>query len=165
MSERGSDVRIERTKGGTMYSTLLWATDGSPESDLALTQARELLSPGGRLVAFHCDQRFMVGRSAGAPIVADELDRRRRVVDQVDDLRTAGVNVELYLETTNRSAPHEIAVVADEVGADANVCGTRGLGGLTGLLNGSVAAGLLRYATVPVIVVPAKSAEREAVTS
>ena len=148
-----------------MYSTLLWATDGSPESDLALTEARELLAPGGRLVAFHCDQRFMAGRSAGSPVLADELDRRRHVLDQVRELRTAGVNAELYVETTNRSAPHEIAAVADELLAEAIVCGTRGRSGLSGFLSGSVAADLLRHATVPVIVVPAKSAEREAVTS
>ena len=46
------------------------------------------------------------------------------------------------------------------MGADAIVCGTRGLGGIHGLLTGSVAADLLRRATVPVIVVPAKAKNR-----
>ena len=73
-----------------MYTTLLWATDGSPEADLALSEALELLTPGGRIIAFHCDQRFIGGRSGGAPVLADELDRRRRVEKQVEELRSGG---------------------------------------------------------------------------
>ena len=83
-----------------MYTTLLWATDGSPEADLALSEALELLTPGGRIIAFHCDQRFIGGRSGGAPVLADELDRRRRVEKQVEELRSGGVDAELFVETT-----------------------------------------------------------------
>ena len=141
-----------------MYTTLLWATDGSAEADLALSEALELLAPGGRLVAFHCDQRFMGGRSAGAPVLADEFDRLRHIEEQVEALQATGIDAEIDVETTHHGTPREIAEVADHTGADAIVCGTRGLGGLFGLLTGSVAADLLRRATVPVIVVPAKAA-------
>ena len=143
-----------------MYTTLLWATDGSAEADLALSEALELLAPGGRLVAFHCDQRFMGGRTAGVPVLADEFDRRRHIEAQVKGLQETGIDAEIEVEITNHGTPREIAAVADHVGADAIVCGTRGLGGLFGLLTGSVAADLLRRATVPVIVVPAKAADR-----
>lgn len=143
-----------------MYTTLLWATDGSPEADLALSEAVELLAPGGRLIAFHCDQRFMAGRTAGAPVLADEFDRRRHIEEQVAELRGQGIDAEIDVETTSHGTPREIADVADQVGAEAIVCGTRGLGGLAGLLTGSVAADLLRKATVPVIVVPAKAARK-----
>lgn len=146
-----------------MYTTLLWATDGSPESDLALVEGTSLLTPGGQMVAFHCDQRFMGGRSGGAPLLADDLDRRRHVRCQVEQLRTDGIDARFYVETTTRATPAAIADAAEDVGADAIVCGTRGLGGLQGLLSGSVAADLLRRATVPVIVVPAKAADRAAV--
>jgi nucleotide-binding universal stress UspA family protein len=40
------------------------------------------------------------------------------------------------------------------MGVDAIVCGTRGLHGVTALMNGSVAARVLKRATVPVVVVP-----------
>ena len=49
-----------------MYETVLWATDGSPLADGALRVALELLEPGGRLIAFHCDERFLGGRRVGA---------------------------------------------------------------------------------------------------
>ena len=145
-----------------MYTTLLWATDGSPEADLAQCEALELLAPAGRLVAFHCDQRFMGNRSGGAPVIADETDRRRHIERQVERLQAAGIDAEMYVETTSRATPRQIAAVAEQVAADAIVCGTRGLGGFFGLLTGSVAADLLRRATVPVIVVPAKSARPQA---
>ena len=141
-----------------MYTTLLWATDGSPEADLALSEALELLAPGGRLVAFHCDQRFWRDRAAGAPVLADEFDRRRHIEEQVDELRAAGIDADIDIEVTEHGTPREIAAVAAHAGADAIVCGTRGLGGPFGLLTGSVAADLLRLATVPVIVVPARTA-------
>ena len=145
-----------------MYTTLLWATDGSPEADLALAEALELLAPGGRLVAFHCDQRFMGGRAPSAPVLADEFDRRRHIEEQVDELHAAGIDATLESEITEHGTPREIGAVADHAGADAIVCGTRGLGGPFGLLTGSVAADLLREASVPVIVVPAKAARRVA---
>ena len=75
-------------------------------------------------------------------------------------LQAAGIDAEVEFEITHHGTPREIADVADHVGADAIVCGTRGLGGLFGLLTGSVAADLLRKATVPVIVVPAKVASK-----
>jgi nucleotide-binding universal stress UspA family protein len=143
-----------------MYTTLLWATDGSPEADLALSEALELLAPGGRLVAFHCDQRFWRDRAAGAPVLADEFDRRRHIEEQVEELRAAGIDAEVDVETAYHGTPREIGAVADHAGADAIVCGTHGVGGPFGLLTGSVAADLLRRATVPVIVVPARTARK-----
>ena len=143
-----------------MYTTLLWATDGSPEADGALATARELLSPGGRMIAFHCDQHLMSGRNIGASVAADEAERLRHIEHQVHDLQADGVDAKLFVETTSRIAPNEIAHAAQRVGAEAIVCGTRGIRGLRGFLNGSVAAELLRRATVPIIVVPSQSAER-----
>ena len=137
-----------------MYATLLWATDGSAEADAALTEARSLLQPGGRIVAFHCDQRFVGGRMGGAPLLADETDRRAKIRSQVDQLNAEGVDTELLVETTHHTTSRSIVRVADEVGADAIVCGTRGFGGLHRALAGSVSAELIHYAHVPVIIVP-----------
>ena len=103
--------------------------------------------------------------TAGTPCWRTKFDRRRHIEEQVEELQSAGIDAELDIETTNHGTPREIAAVADHVGADAIVCGTRGLGGLFGLLTGSVAADLLREATVPVIVVPAKAAGRVPITA
>jgi nucleotide-binding universal stress UspA family protein len=137
-----------------MYTSILWATDASPEADEALCEALDLLEPGGKLVAVHCDQRFVGGRVGGVSILPDELDRRHHIGQQVEELRNRGIVVEERIETTHTDPAHEIAKVAEELDVELIVCGTRSLHGLPALLNGSVAAHLLKYAPVPVVVVP-----------
>lgn len=140
-----------------MYATLLWATDGSAEADLALAEAQGLLEPGGRIVAFHCDQRFTGGRVGGAPLLADETDRKAKIRSQIDELSESGVDAELLIETTHQATPRAIVRAAGEIGADAIICGTRGFGGLRRAMAGSVSAELIHYSHVPVIVVPMPS--------
>ena len=137
-----------------MFKTLLWATDGSPEAEAAVQFAIPLLDPGGHIVAFHCDQRLVGPRVAGGPVLPDEADRRARIEAQVESLRKEGVDAELRI-TSSRSEPAaEFNAAAADAHVDAIVCGTRSLHGLTGLLNGSVSARVLRHASVPVLVVP-----------
>ena len=140
-----------------MYSSILWATDGSPEADGALQQALELLEPGGTLVALHCNQLLAGGRSNGAPVEIDEPERQHQIKEQVDDLRLSGVAVKYLVQSTHHDPSREIPAMAAELDVDAIVCGTRGAHGLDAVLNASVAARILRRATVPVIVVPARA--------
>ncbi len=137
-----------------MYATVLWATDGSIEADLALAEARRLLTHDGHIVAFHCDQRFSGGRLGGAPLLADATDRRAKIRSQVDRLNADGVHAELLMVSTNHATSREIVRVATHVGADAIVCGTRGFGGFHRAIAGSVSAELIHYSHIPVIVVP-----------
>jgi nucleotide-binding universal stress UspA family protein len=137
-----------------MYTTLLWATDGSDCAERALGEALRLLEPGGRLVAFHCDQRFVGGRVGGVPVLADEDERRLMIRERVEQLVAEGIDASLIVTTTHRSTPHAIVGAAEEVGAEAIVCGTRGLGGVQGALLGSVSRELLHHAHVPVVTVP-----------
>ena len=143
-----------------MYERILWATDASPISDGALVEARKLLRPGGRLVAFHCDERFAAGRSAGAPLLVDETDRRSKLAMQLDELHAAGIDAELIVESTHHDVAGEIARVAEQQNVDAIVCGTRGFGIIGGVLAGSVAMRLPHLAGCPVIVVSEQAAER-----
>ena len=138
-----------------MFKTLLWATDGSPEAEAAVQFALPLLDDDGHLVAFHCDQRLSGPRVAGEPVLPDELERRERIEAQVEAIRRTGVDAELRIATSRSEPAAEINAAAADVEVDAIVCGTRGLHGLPGLLNGSVSARVLRHARVPVIVVPA----------
>lgn len=146
-----------------MYENVLWATDGSEVADGALREAIRLLEPGGRLIAFHSDERFLGGRSGGLPVLPDEYDRRTKIRAQVDQLKSDGISAELVIEPTHHNAATEIAHAAETYGADAIVCGSRGLGAVAGAIAGSVAMRLPHVATCPVIVVSEKAAQRAAV--
>ncbi len=143
-----------------MYETVLWATDASPIADGALAEAVRLMKPGGRLIAFHCDERFTGGRSGGAPLLADETDRHVKLRAQIEQLLADGLNVELVVKTTHDATAGEIAKAAEVHDVDAIVCGTRGLGVVAGTVAGSVAMRLPHLASCPVIVVSEKAAER-----
>lgn len=143
-----------------MYEIVLWATDASPVSDGALVEAVKLLQSGGRLIAFHCDERFLGGRSGGMPVLADESDRRKVLVRQVEQLKADGIDVELIVETTHHNTAGEIAKAAEVYNADVIVCGTRGFGVVAGAVAGSVAMRLPHLASCPVIVVSEKAAAR-----
>jgi len=143
-----------------MYEIVLWATDASPIADGALAEALRLLQPGGHLIAFHCDERFLGGRAAGLPVLADEADRREKLVAQVEQLKADGIDAELVVESTRHSMAGEIAKAADAHDADVIVCGTRGFGVVAGAVAGSVAMRLPHLASCPVIVVSERAAER-----
>ena len=147
-----------------MYSTILWATDASAESDAALQVAVDLLEPDGTLYAFHCDQRFLGGRMSGAPVLPDEDDRRRHIDAQVHELRATGIDAQERFELTHHDPAHEIARLAGELQVEVIVCGTRALHGL-GSIGGSTASRLLKQAPVPVIVVPPRAHTRELATT
>jgi nucleotide-binding universal stress UspA family protein len=148
-----------------MYETVLWATDASPVADGALKVAVELLQPGGRLIAFHCDERFHGGRSGGLPVLADEFDRIAKLEGQIEELREEGIDAKLLVETTHRNTAGEIARTAETCRADAIVCGTRGFGVVAGAVAGSVAMRLPHVASCPVVVVSEKAMERSAVAT
>jgi nucleotide-binding universal stress UspA family protein len=140
-----------------MFKTIAWATDGSELADQALEHVRKLAEiHGSRIVAVHANE-VIVGRAAGAPVLADESDIREKLASQVEELRKAGFDAELEIRT---GSPHVATLVehaADEAGADLIVVGTHGRGPVTGVLMGSVARGLCHTAHRPVLVVPPAS--------
>jgi nucleotide-binding universal stress UspA family protein len=144
----------DRRERRAMYTKLLWATDASDGAEAALQEGLRLLAPGGKLIAFHSDQRFAGGRAGGLPVLADEDERQRRLQARVDELIADGIDAELVIGVTHHSPAHGIVEAAEEAGVDAIVCGTRGLGGVHGALLGSVSKELLHHAHVPVVVVP-----------
>lgn len=148
-----------------MYETVLWATDVSPVADGALEVALDMLEPDGRLIAFHCDERFYGGRAGGLPLAADEPERRVKLHAQVNALRENGVDVKLLIETTHRNIAAEIARTAEACDADIIVCGTRGFGIVAGTVAGSVALRLPHVASCPVVVVSEKAQKRAAVAT
>jgi len=136
-----------------MYETIVWATDGSDGADVALGEALRLAElTGGRIVAVHCDQRLL-GRGAAWPALADEDDRRIKIRRQVAELRAEGVDVELIARKSHHEAADVVAAIAAEAGAELIVCGTRGLGALSGAFLGSFTFRLLHVAPCPVLAV------------
>lgn len=137
-----------------MYDTVIWATDGSEGAEVALDEALRLARlSGGELVAVHCDRRLS-GRAAGWPALGDEAERRERIEEQVERLRSEeGLEVGLVVLRSQRQPADVVAEVAAERGADVVVCGTRGLGGISGAVVGSFTQRLLHVAPCPVLAV------------
>ena len=148
-----------------MYKRILVAVDGSDTSQLALQEAVKLTrESGGQLRIVH---------------VVDEVtfDLYQEVVDPGEiqkaitksgeailskaqtAVRAAGVTAEtrlLEIEKLGRRVPDMIAQEADAWPADLIVIGTHGRRGFSHLLMGSVAEGVVRIATKPVLLIRGK---------
>ena len=136
-----------------MYETIIWATDGSDAADVALDEALHLRElSGGRIVAVHCNQR-LTGRAAPWPALPDEDELRTKVRRQVDELQHEGIDVDLVVRESHRDAADVVATIADELGGDVIVCGTRGVSGWGGTFVGSFTRRLLQLAPCPVLAV------------
>jgi nucleotide-binding universal stress UspA family protein len=146
---------IGSTGGFTVFNTIVWASDGSPNAERALSVAKALTRESrASLVTVHVVQRFASQR--GLAVHADEEIVEARLKEVVDGLSAEGFDATLKIVNhIGPQAAHEIADVADQVGADLIVVGTRGYGPIAGLVLGSVTLRLLHVAACPVLAVPA----------
>jgi nucleotide-binding universal stress UspA family protein len=137
-----------------VFKTIVVALDGSPHAERALGVARDLAKEsGGSVEAVHV-REIAVVRGGAQTTHADEPEVERRVREQVDGLTHAGIKANLHVLSSTGAPAHQISDVADEVGADLIVVGTRGHGSVAGLLLGSVTQRLLHLANCPVLAVP-----------
>jgi nucleotide-binding universal stress UspA family protein len=144
-----------------MFKTVIWATDGSEAADASLPYAKEIVS-GGALVVVHCKE-LLTGRGGSYPVLADDDELQAKISEQVETLRGEGLDVSLRLASSHASgAAHVIADVANEIGADAIVVGTRGHATISGLLLGSVTHRLLHIAPCAVLAVPSRVVRHDA---
>jgi nucleotide-binding universal stress UspA family protein len=140
-----------------MYQTIIWATDGSEGAESALEEALSLAHlSGGHLIAVHCDQRFN-GRAGGWPGRVDEEDLRTKIRRKVDELKADDIDIDVVIRRSRQEAADTIAAAAAELDADIIVCGTRGLGALSGAFLGSFTQRLLHIAPCPVLAVGPRS--------
>lgn len=139
-----------------MFETIVWATDGSEIASESLPALTELaLEHGSSIVAVHVNQRFRGGRFGGGPLLADEDDLVAKITQQVADLREAGIEATLQVETSDKhNVAALVAEAAKELDADLIVAGTHGRSAAASTVLGSVAKGLLTEARCPVLVVP-----------
>ncbi len=139
-----------------MFKRIVCASDGSENADRALRYARSLASRNGTtLTVVYVSEYYVSHFAAGIPIHADEEEVRARLREAVAELSHDGIDATLKLVTHRGAQPaHEIADLAEDLGADLIVVGTRGHEPLTGLLLGSVTQRLLHLAQCPVLAVP-----------
>jgi nucleotide-binding universal stress UspA family protein len=147
--------------------------DGSPDAKAAIEQAGELLDghPATVLTVWEPFLEVLArtpaafGMPAGIGNV-DEIDNaNRKAAEQLaqegaDFANHAGLNAQPRVCARVSSVANAILGDADEVGASAIVMGSRGLGGLSSLLVGSVSHAVIQHADRAVIVVPSPQVSR-----
>jgi nucleotide-binding universal stress UspA family protein len=136
---------------------ILLATDGSPHAELAAMKAVDLAqSTGARLHV------VAVGRTFPAAVYdvyieAGREDLRREAQEildqQVRKIEEAGGTVAIAHLKLDERRDEAIVHLAEEIGADLIVIGSRGFGGLKRALLGNVADSVVRHAHCPVLVV------------
>ena len=129
---------------------ILLATDGSDKAELAATAAAELAkSTASELQVAHVAAQYPYARAAG-----EELpDVAQQVLDeQVSRLQQAGVTV---AEAHVRVGPPAAVIVAlaEHMGAQLIIMGSRGMGGIRRALMGSVSDSVVSHAHCAVMVV------------
>lgn len=141
---------------------ILLATDGSEEADLAAKAAADLAGePGSELHVVAVGPEYplyMLPDNTGRfQEVFEEGKRQTREVldEQVRKIEASGARVEKAHQRSGRP-DREILALADELGADMVVVGSRGLGGLRRALMGSVSTSVVRHAHCPVLVIREK---------
>lgn len=146
-----------------MFKTIVWATDGSQSADKALPNVRSLAQESGAaVVVVHAVETFISSYSAYLPIYGDEDDIKAKIERQVEDLRSAGIDVSTIIHAGGIRPAHLIAEAARDTKADVIVVGTRGHTPLGGLMLGSVTQRLLHIAPCPVLAIPVSVSQSDA---
>lgn len=147
-----------------MYSRILVAVDGSPHSEHALRHATALAK--GLAASLRIVHVIDMGWLPIGPELAIDIEpfaRARRTAGERtlalarEDTRAAGLEAETSLIETVRPTQRTADAIAEEAVtwfADLVVVGTHGRSGVERLLLGSVAEGVARLSSAPVLLVP-----------
>ena len=140
------------------FNTIVVAVDFSENSELAVASALDLAKQYGSTLhvvhAFELVTPLVSPYQVAIPDLYLEDSRdvaRKRLEEVVAKLTSEGIAVEKHL--TEAPAAPALARIAEEVGADLIVMGTRGVTGLKHLVLGSVAERTLRLAPCSVLTV------------
>lgn len=140
------------------YTNVLVAYDGSDASDKALDSAVQLakLNPGTKLEVLHVFQipAFMIGEAfvTAPPEVSEEQYAYSDKVTAKARDKVGGIPG-AQVVTKQGPAAKVILEEAEEIGADLILIGSRGLGGLSEFVLGSVSHNVVQHARIPVLVV------------
>ncbi len=141
-----------------MFTSIVWATDGSEYAQSALSLVTELAQAGDQNASITIAHVVETGHGAGAvflPRRAEETEIVNQLKQSAGELERSGFSVSLKVVDEAGTRPaYEIADIARTANADLIVAGRRGLSPIGGLLLGSVTHRLLQIAPCPVLVVP-----------
>jgi nucleotide-binding universal stress UspA family protein len=140
-------------------TTILLATDGSKEAQLAATTAADLTEKtNSELHVVTVGPDYPLYELPEHPAEFEDVLRKNRreakemLEQQVKQMEAAGVTInEIHLREGR--AAEEIVQVAEEIGAGLIVMGSRGYGRLRRALLGSVSDAVVRHAHCPVTIV------------
>jgi len=148
-----------------MYKQILVAVDGSETSNLALREAIKLAKDQKaklRLIHVVDETPAYLMMDAEAPYLVADLQKALQAVGQkvlstcADVVREAGIEADTTLKTAKAIGQRiyeEIEEEATRWPADLIVIGTHGRRGFRRLILGSVAEGVTRIATKPVLLI------------
>ena len=143
-----------------MYQRILVPVDGSETSDKALQEALKLVAgQPAQLLLLHVveDMQFLdaEGYVNYAELRELTLNMGKRMLDKAAEIATqAGITADSKLvEAAGERIANVITAEAKDWPADLVVIGTHGRSGFSHLLFGSVAEGVVRGASVPVLLV------------
>jgi nucleotide-binding universal stress UspA family protein len=141
-------------------TTILLATDGSKDAELARTTAVDMATTtDSELHVVTVAPRYP-SVDVNIPQVVEQLRTQAEKVleEQVEKIQQAGGKVaQRHLKIVDpigeRHRAQQIVRVAEEIGAGLIVMGSRGRGGVRRALMGSVSDSVVRHAHCPVLVV------------
>ena len=145
-----------------MYRNILVTVDGSHTSEIALREAAKLAKEAdGKLRIVHVVETVNFNVDSQFPDPKEIWDAMRKSGETIlaraqAAAREAGVDGEarlLEIDTLGRRVPEMIAEEAQTWPADLIVIGTHGRKGISHLFLGSVAEGVVRVATKPVLLI------------
>ena len=142
-----------------MRQEIAVGVDGPPAAESTLAFAfEEAALRGARLRAVHVWSDPGTGLAGMTPLVYDPEqiagEQTRRLNEMLAPWRDKNPDVQVVTEVVHGRPVRILAGVSAR--ADLLVVGTRGLGGFTGLMLGSVSHGLLHHAHCPLAVVPSR---------
>jgi len=151
-----------------MFKTILVAVDGSAISNLGLDEAILLATEqGATLYVLHVVEEFVLAQGLDVPVYVDGLWEAMRdagkktLANAVAKAQQRGVTTRSILaETVRHSVADVILRQAKKCHADLIVLGTHGRRGMSRLVMGSDAEGVIREATVPVLLVRTRRPQR-----
>ncbi|HZK48089.1 MAG TPA: universal stress protein [Thermoleophilia bacterium] len=141
-----------------MFRRILVPSDGSEHAlkavRVAVDLAKEFDSEVVLLAVVPVPQTLVMVAGISEHVIDDYIERAGRDALQsaLDVFEEAGLGVEVKIEVG--SAGEEILRQAQEAGVDVIVMGKRGLGGVKGLLLGSVSNRVTHGAPIPVLLIP-----------
>jgi nucleotide-binding universal stress UspA family protein len=140
---------------------LLVAIDFSAVTDDQLRVATRLAGPGGSIHILHVaepDPSF-IGLEAGPPEVQEQVAREFRQEQETLEAMAARLREAGHAASARLVRGPTVQTILEEagtLGADVIIVGSHGRGKLFDLVVGSVSAGVIRKAAVPVLVVPSR---------